>query len=217
MDRHLFLFGSGPPFTSKLAERFFVTAGGEKAVVAVFFEDNKNGEAHKEKYTTSLKELGLRNFLFFSLKEDPDQQTIEEAKTCTGVIIGGGETENYQKLIVHTAYGPVIQNLYKAGRPVAGFSAGALITPETCVISPKDNSEGRQLYKKGLGLLPGKAISVHFDTWEEEFSLKIAMKKTGSTYGYGIDEATGIYFVNEEPQEKDGDGGIHYYRHKSAE
>lgn len=216
MERHLFLFGSGPPFTKKLAARYASLAGGKSATVALLYEENGNIERDQSLYTEDLKKQGVDNFLFLPLKEDPDQKMIEELKTCTAIIVGGGNTEKYQQTIVDTAWGEVIQSHYQAGRPVAGFSAGALISPKHCVISPKDNPTGSQLYKKGLGLLSEQVISVHFDTWEEEFSLKIAMKKTNTNYGYGIDEGTGIYFINEKVEETDGRGKIHFYKQKDA-
>lgn len=217
MDRHLFLFGSGPPFTSELAEQFSLLAGGENGTVAVFYEKRKNEENDLSGYTDLLKRHGLNKFLFFPLENSPDQRTIEELKTSTGIIIGGGNTEKYQKALVESEFKEVIQGQYQAGRPVAGFSAGALISPEHCVISPKDNPSGSQLYKEGLGLLQGKVVSVHFDTWEEEFSLKIAMKKTNTKHGYGIDEAAGIYFLNETLEKKDGSGKIHSFKQKDAD
>lgn len=217
MNRHLFLFGSGPPFTNNLVKRFVSLAEGKDATIAIFYEDDGNWEEYCPVYTDLLKENGIENFLFFPLQKTPDQKTIEELKTCTGVIIGGGKTEKYQESIVDSEFAEVIKNHYLAGRPVAGFSAGAVISPEYCIISPKDNPSGSQLYKKGLGLLQDIVISVHFDTWEEEFSLKIAMKKTNSKYGYGIDESAGIYFKDEKVEVKDGNGKIHFYKQKEME
>lgn len=217
MDRHLFLFGSGPPFTKNLVKQFTSLAEGEEATIAVFYEDDEKQEGSRPVYTDLLIENGVEKFLYFPLQKAPDQKAIEELKTCTGVIIGSGDTEKYQDLIVDSDFAEVIKNHYLAGRPVAGFSAGAVISPEHCVISPKDNPTGSQLYKKGLGLLEDIVISVHFDTWEEEFSLKIAMKKTNSRYGYGIDESAGIYFKNEKVEAKDGNEKIHFYKQKEME
>ena len=87
--------------------------------------------------------------------------------------------------------------MYNDGIPVAGFSAGALISPVYCVIPPIDNSKKEHLFLKGLGLVDC-VISVHFSKWKEESNLISAIKKTNVPIGYGIDDNGVLYFKNEE-------------------
>ncbi|WP_242021026.1 Type 1 glutamine amidotransferase-like domain-containing protein [Cytobacillus oceanisediminis] len=89
--------------------------------------------------------------------------------------------------------------MYWEGIPVAGFSAGALICPEHCIIPPVDTPKKQHLFLNGLGLISNCAISVHFAKWNEKENLIAAMKKTGASIGYGIHDHAGIYFNNERP------------------
>lgn len=214
MNRHLFLFGGGPPFTEKLSEKFASLARGKQAHIGIIIEGKEGWETNQPVYSAALENQGVTSFSFFLLDQSNESDIREKISACTGLVIGGGNTEKYQEHIVGSELGEAIRTRYQEGIPVAGFSAGALISLEDCVISPKDNPSGSQLYRKGLGLLRDKVISVHFTTWEEEFSLKIALKKTNAAYGFGIDEETGIYFLNEEMEMKDGSGDIHLYKHK---
>lgn len=81
--------------------------------------------------------------------------------------------------------------------PIAGFSAGALISPETCVIPPIDNRRNEHLFLKGLGLIKNCVMSVHFSQWKEEENLKLAIEEVQVPIGYGIDDEGCLYFKNE--------------------
>lgn len=84
-----------------------------------------------------------------------------------GRIISGGETELYRQFIVDTMIGKQLVQMYQEGVPIVGFSAGALISPETCVIPPIDNRKNEHLFLKGLGLIKDYVVSVHFSRWDE--------------------------------------------------
>ncbi|WP_245690057.1 Type 1 glutamine amidotransferase-like domain-containing protein [Sediminibacillus albus] len=116
---------------------------------------------------------------------------------CSGIIIGGGETERYRDYIVDTRIGKKIKELYRQGVPVAGFSAGALLSPEFCVIPPIDNSQGKHLFLPGLGLIQDLVVSVHYTKWQEESNLQAAVATTGVSVGYGINDQAGCYFLNQ--------------------
>ncbi|WP_307786981.1 Type 1 glutamine amidotransferase-like domain-containing protein [Pseudogracilibacillus auburnensis] len=136
--------------------------------------------------------------------KNPSKPLIEQITSSTGIIICGGETEKYQEYIVETEIGQSIQKMYLSGIPVAGFSAGALISPAHCVIPPIDNSRQLHLYLKGLSLIKDCVISVHYSTWDEKENLKAAIKKTNVTTGYGLDDQTGVYFINENLSKTEG-------------
>ncbi|RWZ58813.1 peptidase S51 dipeptidase E [Halobacillus fulvus] len=193
MYRHLFLFGSSPPFNHQLGKAFSQKVHHTK--IAILYIDREGSEEYLPKYIETLNIPNIQTYPL-ALKEAYEEHEVEELKQCGGIIIGGGHTLSYHKFIVETEIADVIRELFSQGVPVAGFSAGALITPAHCVISPKDNEEGSQLLKEGLGLLSDAILSAHFLEWDEEEALRTAMHRTESFIGYGIAECSGIYLCN---------------------
>ncbi|WP_226679806.1 Type 1 glutamine amidotransferase-like domain-containing protein [Sutcliffiella horikoshii] len=205
INSHLFLFGGSPPFSSHLGKRFSELAMSGKGKVAILFVLRDGWEQYMPRYTNELEQNGISDFVYIPLSEHNIDINLEKLNSCTGVIIGGGETELYRKYIVDTEIGHQLKRMYEQGVPIAGFSAGALISPENCVIPPIDNSEGKHLYLKGLGLIKECVVCVHFTEWNEEKNLKIAMSKLGVPKGYGIDDEEGLYFIDGNLKESEGD------------
>lgn len=193
MNTHLFLFGSGPPFSDRLARQYSKLLAHGK--VAVLYIDRVGSEEYLPKYT---KEIGLDSSAvhYLSLKHTYEEEEVEQLRTCNGVIIGGGDTVAYREYIVETEVAPILSELFSKGVPIAGFSAGALIAPEHCVISPNDNEKQVQLFRKGLGLVRDVIIAAHFLEWGEEEPLKKGIAHTGVSCGYGIAEGSGLYIRN---------------------
>lgn len=211
-SRHLFLMGGSPPFGQRLGKKFTELACGAAGKIAILFLEREGWEGYMNKYTAGLTQNGARNFCYLPLSPAPPESFLQELVSCTGVIIGGGETEKYRSYIVDTEVGEYIGKMYMNGIPVAGFSAGALIIPEHCIIPPIDTSEKQYLFLKGIGLIRDCVISVHFTKWNEGENLKRAAGKTNVTAGYGIDDDAGIYFYNEI--QTDSEGGIHIYKNE---
>ncbi len=207
-DRHLFLFGGSPPFNQKLGQRFSEYSLQKQGKVAILFIERDGWKEYMPKYTSVLESYGVKRFSYIQLTLDPDATAMQELKACTGIIICGGDTELYHTTIVDTIIGKKIIEMYQSGVPVAGFSAGALISPETCVISPKDNSQHKPLFLRGLGLITDCVISVHFSQWDETGNVQFAMEKLGSSVGYGIDDEGSVYFRNESLVENESE---HFY------
>lgn len=205
MGQHLFLFGGGPPFTIKLAQRFnnLIYKTGPISILVV---ERDGWEQYIPNYTRALEERGLQHFSFIPLPSTPIKNVTNQLNQSAGIIIGGGDTSKYADYIVDTRIAETIQARYAAGVPVAGFSAGALISLEHCVISDQDRLECERAQRPGLGLLKQVLIAVHFSQWREEaHAKKIAATFTDSTV-YGIDENTGIYFHNGICTEMEGKG-----------
>ncbi|UOQ45179.1 Type 1 glutamine amidotransferase-like domain-containing protein [Halobacillus salinarum] len=165
--------------------------------------DREGAEEYLTRYIINLQ---IRENDVFYL---PLQMTYTAAewrmlKKCKGVIIGGGNTARYHDYIVKNRLSKMIHTLFSEGVPVAGFSAGALLTPEECVISAKDNEQKRQLYLKGLGLLHHGVIAVHYLEWNETEPLQQAVLRTNSEIGYGIAEQSGIYFKDQQMRKCEG-------------
>ncbi|MFD1848463.1 Type 1 glutamine amidotransferase-like domain-containing protein [Oceanobacillus bengalensis] len=202
--KHLFLFGGSPPFTEKLGRKFSKLTRKQKGKVAILFLEREGWLAYMPKYTKELEKHGLKDFIYVALTPNPSKDMLEQLSTCTGIIIGGGDTERYRDFIVNTIVGARIQEMYEQGVPVAGFSAGALISPVHCVIPPVDNTRGEHLFLHGLGLVLDCVISVHFSKWGEEENLRKAVLKTNVSIGYGIDDDAGVYFENGKLTETEG-------------
>ncbi|MCA0982882.1 Type 1 glutamine amidotransferase-like domain-containing protein [Halobacillus yeomjeoni] len=201
--KHLFLFGGSPPFNDTLGEKFAKYAGNEKGKVAILFIEREGWKEYMKIYTSVLKRFGLKKYEYIALSSSPSEEDIEQVKTSSGIIISGGATELYRSYIVKTGIGVAVKELYENGVPVAGFSAGALIAPEHCVIPPIDNSKNKQLFLSGLGLIKNCTISVHYTKWNEEQNLRAAIEKLRVPIGYGIDDEGSIYFRNEKSIECD--------------
>lgn len=204
-SRHLFFFGGSPPFTSNLGKRFAEISLNGEGRVAILFLERDGWEAYMEKYTLVLKANGIEEYVYLPLSPKPSNESLHVLSSCSGIIIGGGETELYRNYIVDTLLGERIKELYNQGIPVAGFSAGALISPEYCVIPPIDNSQKKHFFLNGLGLIKNCVISAHFTKWNEEKNIKAALEKLNVPIGYGIDDDAGIYFENESLLEAEGE------------
>ncbi|QOR65071.1 Type 1 glutamine amidotransferase-like domain-containing protein [Cytobacillus suaedae] len=202
--RHLFLFGGSPPFTMNLGKTFAEVSLNSEGRVAILFLERDGWEKYMQKYTLVLEDNGIEEYVYLPLSSKPSNESLLELSSCSGIIIGGGDTELYREYIVDTLLGERIKELYHLGIPVAGFSAGALISPEYCVIPPIDNSQNKHLFLNGLGLIKNCVISVHFTKWNEEENIKTTLKKLNVPIGYGIDDNAGIYFQNEELSETEG-------------
>ncbi|WP_338653150.1 Type 1 glutamine amidotransferase-like domain-containing protein [Sporosarcina psychrophila] len=193
----MFLFGGSPPFGKNLGRQFANLSLNDNGKVAILFIEKDGWEEYMQEYKSVLEGNGLVNFAYLPLSSKPSKSTIMELISCTGIIICGGETELYHNYIVETSIAGHIREMYEQGVPVSGFSAGALICPNNCVIPPIDNMENKHLFLNGLGLIKNCCISVHFTKWNEEKNLKTALARTHVTIGYGIDDDAGIYFENE--------------------
>lgn len=206
MDKHLFLFGGGPPFSSNMAKTFVKEVSRENMPVSILFIERDGWEQYIPKYTQELEKLGINKFNYLPLPSMPVKKVIEHIKNSSGIIIGGGDTNAYADYIVETAISTAIKERYESGIPVAGFSAGALITPKHCIISFRDNEQSEFQQRNGLGLVSDIVIAVHFTEWNEEAHLKKAVNLFPEYINYGIDEETGMYFLNEDLKDIEGKG-----------
>lgn len=209
MDKHLFLNGGGPPFTPGLARKFKDKVGeGGGPVVVLFVEREESWKDYMPVYMQPLADAGITEFCYLPLPATPVDIVVQRIGACSGIIIGGGDTDLYADYIVDTAIGGAIKQRYESGVPVAGFSAGALISPELCIISAKDNESRLFDHRKGLNLIPELLLSVHFTQWDDEDHLRTAVRTFGDLPNYGIDEETGIYLLNGALEMAEG-GGVY--------
>jgi len=204
MERHFFAFGSGPPFTDILAEKYIkLTKNGSISIILVERED---WQSYMPNYINKLKTYHSGRFSFIPLPSIQEMQAVKEIKASGGIVICGGDTARYAEYIADTTIGAAIKDVYKQGVPVAGFSAGALISPQICSISAKDNIQKFSVERNGIGLLENICLAVHFSEWNEESHLQELAAKHPSCIHYGIDEDTGLYFHNGRLETMEGKG-----------
>ncbi len=115
-----------------------------------------------------------------------------------------GETELYQRYLVDTEIGDIIQSRFADGVPVAGFSAGALVSPERCVIPEIDQRDNRRLRLLGLALLKDTVICVHYETWGEAAHLTQSFTEEGTDRAFGLADESGIYLRDQYLVETEG-------------
>lgn len=205
INQQLFLFGGGPPFTSGLCKTFVSSLNGTGPIALLYVpRPGSSWEEYAPIYTDALTACGVTAFFHLPLSDSPTDEQLAQLAASSGIIISGGETERYQQFIVGTPIGTIIQERFQHGVPVAGFSAGALLTPDECRIPAIDQRTGQTLVLKGLGLLADTVISVHYDTWQEETNLSEAFMTTKSTFGYGLPERSGVYLKNGRLMQQEG-------------
>lgn len=205
MDNHLFLFGSGPPFTPRLAKQFASLIATEQPISIMFLERD-GWKDYMPIVTEPLEQVGRHHFTYIPLQSAPIEKAIRLLKESSGVIICGGDTNTYADFIVDSELGQVIKELYMEGRPITGFSAGALICPNKCIISAKDNDKQEYQLRKGVGLLSNTVLAVHLTEWDDEEHFSQMVSQFPFYQNFGLHEKTGIRLLNEELIDMEGKG-----------
>ncbi|QKS73008.1 Type 1 glutamine amidotransferase-like domain-containing protein [Paenalkalicoccus suaedae] len=206
--KHLFLFGGGPPFTHKLAQLFTKVRKSESPVIFLVLEREVWADFIPY-YADLLKANRVQECRFLPLPTTDIDEAVAAIEQSSGIVIGGGDTNRYADSIVDTPINKAIHAHYQAGHPVAGFSADALITPERCVISAKDNDERELQSRPGLGLFGDMLIALHYSEWDEEMHVRKSVQTYSPQQNLALDEQTGAYFRNGELVEVDGAGGVY--------
>jgi cyanophycinase len=198
-ERYLFLFGGNTSLVPA-HEAFIAKAGGQVAKIALLITYSPNWEKYLRHYEGPWKEIGINDYAIIMPDQDGNLD-IEKAKDilnwATGIFIGGGHTPTYQRYYARSPMAELIKARYDCGVPVAGCSAGALISLQDSFISPDEtDSKDIQLFK-GIGLLGDILIGVHFTENHQQPYLTSAMRKLSINSGYGIDENACVVFKNE--------------------
>ncbi|KTR60027.1 peptidase S51 [Exiguobacterium indicum] len=204
MHTHLFLFGGGPPFTPNLRKRFAALTNDGPVAILYVPRTGKDWTSYASIYTEPLEEDGISSFVHLPLSDAPTDEQLAQLQQCHGIIISGGETELYQRYLVDTEIGDIIQSRFADGVPVAGFSAGALVSPERCVIPEIDQRDNRRLRLPGLALLKDAVVCVHYETWGEAAHLTQSFTEEGTSRAFGLADASGIYLEDQHLIETEG-------------
>jgi cyanophycinase len=148
-------------------------------------------ERHLSEYVEPWRRCGAREHFTIVPGESGALDVAAASKTllqATGIFIGGGHSPTYHRLYATEPMRAVIQERFNERVPVAGLSAGALIAPEVCALYPKRGDATPLRIERGLGLLEGQLLAVHFAEREALPQLIEAMARTRTGVGLGIDE-----------------------------
>ena len=211
MIRRLFLFGGNPSQYEAQAE-FVAAAGGPAAEVALLLVRRPGWEAYLPRYLDPWIQNGARTHHVIIPEEDgslDEAEVAERLRQATGIFIGGGHTATYQSYYAQGQVAELIRERYRDGVPVAGSSAGALLFPEICRMSPWDTDSQTAQSRPGLGLLTGCLVSVHFVSRHDEQNIVNAMIDTGISSAWGIDDNACVVFRDEGFAHAFGEGAYH--------
>ncbi|MFS0562497.1 Type 1 glutamine amidotransferase-like domain-containing protein [Terribacillus sp. 179-K 1B1 HS] len=201
--RKLYLLG-GNTSQEEANIHFANAAGGRNAHIALLIVYREGWQAFLARYTSNWIAQGVpeENISVIVPDEAGNLDTEKAAnsiKNATGIFIGGGHSETYYALYTQLPFKQLLKEKYRAGTPLAGNSAGALILPETVLLSPHDTDNQQAWSGPGLGLLQNQLISVHFSQWQDEPNLIAGLIQHDIPFGYGIDENACLYLENEQP------------------
>lgn len=199
-DRYLYLLG-GHSFQEESNRQFIEHAGGSNARIALCIMYRPGWEEYVPLFRQLWEDAGARNVQVIVPHSDGNLDMVQAERVlsqATGIFIGGGDTEQYHHYYATGRFKEILIGCYMKGVPIAGNSAGALILPEVCLISPQDNVQGKLLFKQGVGLLTNILISVHYTEWGDQPNLLEGMRTKEIKHGMGIDEQACAVFRNEQ-------------------
>ena len=195
----LFLLGGSPAAYKIYADEFVAAAGGRQAIIAVLAQTRSGWEKYKTEITQPWLDRGVTHFVPVTPIESGrlDQSlALAALNNATGIFISGGNTPTYHRLFAAGKIGAAIRKKFRAGVPVAGISAGALISLSICPLTPQESGEKELKIVRGLGLASGFVVGVHFTELNALPVVLELMAKTKTGIGYGIDEPACMVFEN---------------------
>jgi cyanophycinase len=195
----LFLLGGSPAAYRIYADEFVAAAGGRQATIAVMAQNRSGWEKYQAEITRPWLDRGVVHFVPVTPDEAGrlDQTSALAAlSNATGIFISGGNTPTYHQLFASGTIGAAILKKYRSGVPVAGISAGALISLSICPLTPLETGEDKLKIVQGLGLASGFVIGVHFSECNALPEVLEVMAKTKTGIGYGIDKPACMVFEN---------------------
>ncbi|MFP7478604.1 Type 1 glutamine amidotransferase-like domain-containing protein [Terribacillus saccharophilus] len=201
--RKLYLLG-GNTSQEEANIHFAKAAGGKNARIALLIVYREGWEAFLPRYTSHWISQGVQqnNISVIVPNENNELDTakaVDIVSNASGIFIGGGHSETYYSLYTKQPFNKLLHKKYAAGTPLAGNSAGALLMPETVMLSPHDTDNQQAWSGPGLGILQNQLISVHYSQWQDEPNLISGLHHHNIPFGYGIDEDACLYLENEKP------------------
>jgi len=186
----LFLLGGSAAF-DVAAEEFVPAAGGCDATIVLLMQGGRGWEKYISEYTQPWTRRGVSRYYPIVPGEDGtlDLDAVSaRLREATGIFIGGGHTPTYHRLYATEPIRSILRERYHRGIPIAGCSAGAVIAPEICALTPDETDDASLRIVAGLGLVSDLIVGVHFTERNALPSVLEVMAKTETQTGWGIDE-----------------------------
>jgi cyanophycinase len=199
MSRRL-LFLLGGPIFEATAEKFVPAACSKNACIVLLLFNSFKKEYLPE-YIQPWEKRGVSKYHIIYPEKDGTMDvsaTSEKIREATGIFIGGGPTDEYQKLYATEPIKTLLCEKYRQGVAIAGLSAGAMIVPEMCAYGLGEKEDLPIQILTGLGLLKNCIIGPHFTERQVLPKMLHAMAQTKITSGWGINETACAVFKNEE-------------------
>ncbi|MHB1501240.1 MAG: Type 1 glutamine amidotransferase-like domain-containing protein, partial [Candidatus Dormibacteria bacterium] len=105
----------------------------------------------------------VRGCLIQTRADAADERLVRALAASQAVFLCGGDPAAAREVLVASPAQDVILQLFRAGKPIVGSSAGAMVMAAACLLPGR----GFQL-QPGLGLLPGAVVVPHWNTAGEE-------------------------------------------------
>ena len=195
--RKLFLMG-GIAAVSITAKTFVSLSGGKDSLIVLLLQGGAFWEKHLPAYLQPLNcyEMGRYETIVPDEHGNLDlKSALSILRGATGILIGGGDTATYLRLYAQDSIRSLIHERYVEGVPVAGVSAGALISQSACFFAGEDDREDIEA-REGLGLLEDHLVCVHFSEQNGLPALMDTMANVKIRNGTGIDDTACAYFEN---------------------
>jgi cyanophycinase len=214
MNRTIFLYGDIGDNFNLTSIPFIEAAGGENAKIAVLGLGGDQWESYFNRvYKERWESLGVKKVISIIPNNEMkiEKEKLEQINECSGLLICGGDTREYQKVYASSSVAKFIREFYFKGKAFAGVSAGALISTNPCTIwgskvSKQSNeyvvrshyNDEELLIGKGIGVLQNCIVEPHFSEYGGFPRLIEALEQANEQQGLGIDEPICLEIINEK-------------------
>lgn len=196
----LVIEGGSYPVNPVVAEKFRELIGGADAKVLLVPTAMADSELNPELNAGAAKDLGLRNYELFDIRDRTQADKEEFAsriRGARGVWFGGGRPGRLADAYLGTRTHRELESFYKHGGVVGGSSAGAMILSSFLVRGGVESEDFRNLISKknrvGFGFIPNAAIDVHVSQRPNgEGDLAQVVAAYPGLLGIGVDAGTAV-------------------------
>lgn len=179
-------------------------------------------QAQITRFTNQFKDLGIKNVEALDLSNA--QGALEQINNADVIWMSGGLQNTLRNTLNNADQRliPAIKTRYDQGQAiVGGTSAGAAIMSQTMIGGNGGNSAsspGNVSISNGFGLWPEVIIDQHFTERNRKWRLINAVSRHPQLIGIGIDESTGVLYINKNEIKVVGSGKVTIlYQKESAQ
>jgi cyanophycinase len=169
-----------------------------------------------EEYEKVFRDLGVKQMEKLEIWTRDEAQQEEKRRIvqgAAGFFFTGGDQLKITSQISATPIFEELRKMYKAGKVIAGTSAGASVVTDTMLVGGEAGESHRVSHAlrmaPGLGFIRGMIIDQHFAERGRLGRLLGAVAQNPKTLGIGIDEDTAIVVENAERFSVLGSGAVY--------